>query len=208
MSKSIDNDNKDNKDNKDNNLKIVLVGEAATGKTSLINTYLGLSFNKDLESTLTPSVSQKLITIKNIKYIVNIWDTVGQEQYRSITKIFIKGSQIVIFVYDVTNQNSFDNLDYWVKSVEEYLGKEPIYGVIGNKTDLFEQQVVEREKGEKYAQDLDALFLETSAKVDAKGIKRFINELIEEFLVKNGISKIGGERLSSINPKKKQKCSC
>ena len=202
MSENFENDNENNK------IKIVLVGEVATGKTSLINAYLGESFKKDLASTITPSVSQRKIKIRNNEYLVNIWDTVGQEQYRSLTKIFIKGSHVVIFVYDITNKETFNSLDFWVKSVEQFLGKEPIFGIVGNKTDLFEKQVVEREKGEKFAKENGALFLETSAKDDAKGFRKFVHELIEEFLDKKGIFKKEGERLSSIKPQKGKKCTC
>ena len=206
MSEEVNEEN--NEENGSGNIKIVLIGEMATGKTSLINAYLGLSFSKNVDSTLTPSVSQKEIQINDATYLINMWDTAGQEQYRSMTKIFIKGSQIVIFVYDVTKENTFKELDYWVKSVEEYLGKEPILGVCGNKTDLFDQQEVDRENGEKYAKDIGALFRETSAKDDAKGFRKFVKELIEELLDKKGIFKKEGERISIVKPDKKKKKNC
>ena len=88
------------------------------------------------------------------------------------------------------------------------MGKEPIFGIVGNKTDLFDQQVVDREKGEKFAKENGALFLETSAKDDAKGFRKFVNELIGEFLDKKGIFQKEGERLSSIKPQKNKKCTC
>ena len=118
MSEEVNEEN--NEENGSGNIKIVLIGEMATGKTSLINAYLGLSFSKNVDSTLTPSVSQKEIQINDATYLINMWDTAGQEQYRSMTKIFIKGSQIVIFVYDVTKIESYNAIkDYWIEEVKD-----------------------------------------------------------------------------------------
>ena len=191
-------------------IKIVLIGEMYTGKTSLINVYFGLEFTKDIPSTLSPSVSQKELKIKGTPYIIHMWDTAGQEKYRSMTKIFIKGAQIVIFVYDITNESTFKQLDeFWVKSVEEILGQEPVLAVVGNKIDLFEKQEVKKERAEAYAKKIGALFYESSAKADPKGFQNFINILIEELLWKKGIIKREGTQISTKTIKKNRpKCPC
>ena len=191
-------------------IKIVLIGEMFTGKTSLINVYFGLEFSNDIPSTLSPSVSQKELTFNETPYIIHMWDTAGQEKYRSMTKIFIKGAQIVIFVYDITNESTFEKLSFWVGSVEEILGKEPILAVVGNKIDLFEKQEVPKKKGEAYANKIGALFYESSAKVDPKGFQNFISLLIEELLEKKGVVKRKGDQisLSTKAMTKKSKCHC
>ena len=137
------------KEDKSIPIKIILLGETGTGKTSLINNYFGKKFSENEESTLSSEVSSKLLEIDQVKYSINIWDTCGQERYHSVTKLFIKESKIVIFVYNITKINSFELLDYWVKATEEILNydDEAIYGVIGNKADLFENQEVEKSKG-------------------------------------------------------------
>ena len=124
-----------------------------------------------------------------------------------MTKIFIKGTQIVIFVYDVTEEFTFTELDFWVKTVEEVLGKGPQLAVVGNKIDLVDKQVVDKEKGEEYANKIGAMFYETSAKEDSKGFQNFILQLTEEFINKKGYIKKSGEKLSK-KEKKSKGCSC
>ena len=104
-------------------IKVILVGEMGTGKTSLINTAIGLNFQEKLSSTTTNSIMNKTITINGKSYSVNLWDTIGQEKYRSLTKIFLKGAKIVIFVYDITNLNSFKELNYWFESTKEIINE-------------------------------------------------------------------------------------
>ena len=76
--------------NGEEEIKVILIGESGTGKTSLINATMGLKFKEHLESTTTNSFSSKKVTINNKEYILNLWDTIGQEKFRSLTKIFIK----------------------------------------------------------------------------------------------------------------------
>ena len=169
-------------DENDNGIRIVLLGETGGGKTNLINAYFDLGFNSNSSSTVSAESCEGLIEIKEKKYPICIWDTAGQEKYRSITKIFIKGAKIVIFVYDITEENSFQNLDFWVKSVEEVLGKDIILGLVGNKIDLFYNQKIKTEEGKKYAEEIGALFCETSAKEDQAGFKAFVKQLVEKYL--------------------------
>ena len=189
-------------------IKIILIGDMSTGKTSLINAYFGMNFNSQITTTLTPSVSQKEIKIEGTSYVIDMWDTAGQEKYRSMAKIFIKDSQIVIYVYDVTEEKTFDSLDYWVKSVEEVLGKNALLALVGNKIDLLENIKVLTEKGEKLAKDIGAIFYETSAKEDADGFQKFVKQLIEEFLDKNEITKGFGDKISWQGRKDTSTCSC
>ena len=190
------------------NIKIILIGETGTGKTNLINVYFDIEFNSNSLATLTPESCSKELTINGNNFIINIWDTAGQEQYRSMTKIFIKGAKIVIFVYDVTNKESFDDLKFWVSATEEILGKEPGLGLVGNKIDLFDRQIVSKEEGEKYANEIGALFVETSAKEDAKGFQKYVKDLVEDFLTKKGIIEKEGDKIKLEIKQKKRKCQC
>ena len=195
-------------DSEAKNIKIILIGETGTGKTNLINVYFDIGFNPNSAATLTPESCSKELKIKDNDFIINIWDTAGQERYRSMTKIFIKGAKIVIFVYDVTNQDSFKELKFWVSSTEQILGKEAGLGLVGNKVDLFDKQVVSSKEGEKFANEIGALFRETSAKEDPNGFKNFVKDLVEDFLTKKGIIEKEGEKLKLDVKQKKKKCSC
>ncbi len=175
---------KKNDININNFIKIILIGESSVGKTSLISTYNGKKFEENTVTTLNFSSKKKEITIDDIKYKVEIWDTAGQERYRSVSQIFIKGSQIVIFVYDITKLDSFSQLSFWVNYIKELISSDAVFGVVGNKIDLFEEkeEIVEEEEGRKFAKDIGALFTETSAKENPKAFSDFINELLKKFI--------------------------
>ena len=100
-------------------IKVILVGNSGVGKTSLINIVTGREFNEHEKTAQGSSFSEKNITINEKDYLLNIWDTIGQERYRQLTKIFYNNSKIVIFVYDITIKESFDDLKYLAKDVEE-----------------------------------------------------------------------------------------
>ena len=179
--------------NKIYNIKIILLGETGVGKTCLINVYIDKQFNSTEIITSQSNLSFKIIEIHNKKLSLNIWDTMGHERYRSITKNFIKGSNIIIFVYDITDKNSFLELNFWVNSVFEILSKdEAIFGVVGNKADLFTKSEIKTNEAEEYAEKIGALFTEASAKNNAEGFKSFVNILLEKLInTPNIIEKLG-----------------
>ena len=162
-------------------LKIVLLGEIATGKTNLINCFLGNIFNPISTPTLNPNSLEKKLNIYDTNYNINIWDTIGQEKYRSLSKLFLKGANIVIFVYDITKKSTFSELEYWVKLVEEEVGNTPILGVCGNKNDLYNLEEVNNLEGQEFAKKIGALFVETSAKEDPISFNNFIIKLVKKY---------------------------
>ena len=167
-------------------IKTILVGMSGTGKTNIINAMTNQPFDSDKISTLTSSFVDKYIEIKKKKYHVELWDTAGQEKYRSLTKIFVKDSRIVIFVYDITTRASFEEIDYWVTTVKEILREGRVYGLIGNKKDLFSKAEVDEKNGRNKANEIGAIFKLTSAKTERAAINDYMNELLEEFLRRNG----------------------
>ena len=152
----------------------------------------------------------------NIVYDIHLWDTAGQERFRSLSKIFIKDSQIVVFVYDITSKNSFNELPFWVKYAEDLLGKDVVFGLIGNKVDLFDSidfkkdEIVDINKAKKYASDIGALFSEATAKLDPKGFQKYIDELINIFLTRRDITESEWEvmTLENFKSNKKKKDCC
>ena len=109
-------------------IKVILVGESGTGKTSLISSLQGITFYEGTQLTTMISSFIKLsLKISDKEYCINLWDTIGQERYRSLTNIFLNGSKIVIFVFDITNEASFNELDFWFKLIKDEFGKNVMY---------------------------------------------------------------------------------
>ena len=169
------------------NIKVILIGDSGVGKTNLINVSSGGSFNENEKSSLTASYLKKVITINNEKYTLSLWDTIGQEKLRSLSKLFFKNSKIVIYVYDITNLESFNGLESWNKDVKEMVGDDDtiIKAIVGNKQDLYLSEKVSEDTALNYASTLNAKFKLTSAKTDPKGFNSFLEELLKDYIDKN-----------------------
>ncbi len=149
----------------DDDIKVILVGEMGTGKTSLINTSIGLEFKDKLETTKTSSILNKTIKIDDHDYSINLWDTIGQEKYRSLTTIFMKDAKIIIFVYDIANSKSFESIKkYWYPQIKVNSLEDAILVLVANKNDLYNYQQVNDEEVKSYAESIGAIFHKTSAK--------------------------------------------
>ena len=180
-------------------IKITFVGEAGVGKTNIIRVLNDEPFRLDRHSTLNSSFIEKDIIINNKQYTYALWDTAGQEIYRSITKSFIQNSKIVFIVFAINDKKSFKEVDYWINSIKEEL-KEGHYimALIGNKLDLFEEQEVSEEDVKKKADELKIDFKLTSAAEDAVGFKQFLEDLIRKYIKNIGVGK-GLEKENTFN---------
>ena len=169
-------------------LKVILLGESGVGKTNLINRVMGEEFNEGEISTTNSSFSLKKLKLGQTEYSVKLWDTIGQEKFRHLTKLFYSDSKIVIFVYDISVQESFDALkDYWVKDINDKLGENIIKGVVGNKIDKVIEEQVTPEEGEEYAKSINARFLATSAKTEGpQKFEELLTQLLGDYLTKIG----------------------
>ena len=166
-------------------IKLILLGETAVGKTSIINRYVEDSFSDSLMSSTSMTYVQKKLTLNRQKISLNIWDTVGQEKFRSLSKLFFKDTKIVILVYSIVDKKSFDNLGYWLNSVKETIGSDFILGVVGNKCDLFLEQKVDEELGVEFAKQNGGIFEQISAKENKAGLDNYITKLVMEYLKSN-----------------------
>ncbi len=162
--------------------KLILVGNSQVGKTSIITQYLEKNFNENYIPTYSHDKSLKNIKLKNNnEYILEIWDTIGQEKYRAANNIFMKNTQIALLVYDIINKKSFDDLNEWYKQVCDINGRDNlIIGVVGNKTDLYEDRVIEENEGQKYAEEINASFFETSA-FDYNSIFNLFEDIVSNY---------------------------
>ena len=164
-------------------LKIIFVGETQVGKTAIITQFTENRFEEEYVTTMNSDKIQKEVEISNGKKIkIEIWDTIGQIGYRAVNKIFMKSTKIAIIVYDITNQKTFDVLKEFYDQVNDVNGKENVmFVVVGNKSDLYEDQVVTKEAGEEYAKSIEALFFETSA-TDHECIENLFKDVIENYV--------------------------
>ena len=197
----------------ENLFKVILLGEIMVGKTNLINILTGGKFNENETATSSSTSAMKDLLVKGDKYTIQIWDTIGQEKLRNLTKLFYNNSKIVIFVYDITRKETFEEIkNYWVKDVEEKLGKNIIKGIVANKIDLFLNEQVTQEEGEEYAESIDALFITTSAKTEGPAkFEDFLIKLYEKYLSgnkekNNNKSVILRKKKNAHNNKKRECC--
>ena len=165
-------------------IKIILLGEAGVGKTNLITVASGGSFNYGTMSSSSGSYQEGTYKSSNGKtYDYHLWDTAGQEAYRSLNKIFIQNSKVIICVYAIDNEHSFKELDFWINMVKEELGEKGyVIGIAANKNDLYEDQVVKDEDGKNYAKNKGFKFKATSALSDPAGFKSFLEELLVDYI--------------------------
>ena len=163
--------------------KITLIGESTVGKTSIIKQYISNIFNRDILSTIGGEREYKSIVINGKKVRLVFWDTAGQEKFRSLSRIFLNKSNIVVFVYDITKRDTFEKLkEIWYPTVIQILGKENVvYGVAANKSDLYENEEVKYEEGEAFAKSINAIIKETTA-MNHKQIEELITDLVKSFL--------------------------
>ena len=200
---------KKKKDEKIHELKVILVGNSGVGKTNLINILTGRKFEQSIMTTTISTYVEKKMEMGNKKYNLEIWDTAGQEKFHSLTKLFIKESRIVLFVYDITDKNSFTEIKSWVKIVKEVLDDKFVMGLAGNKKDLFLKEVINEVKGKEKAKEIGAIFKLTSAK-EGEGIHELMESLLKEYIKRLNAGEFQdldtSNKLDIKKAKKKRKC--
>ena len=148
--------------------KIVFIGNPSTGKTSLLNRICNDKFLPDYDSTIGVDFFTKTIYYNENIFKIQLWDSAGQEKYRSLIPSYLRGASIIFLVYDLTWRESFDAIKSWLGFVNQYTSKDQVKLVlVGNKSDL--ERKVKNEEGKKLAEKEGMLFFETSAKT-ADGI--------------------------------------
>ena len=184
-------------------IKIVLVGESGVGKTNLIRVINDEPFEKSANSTISSSYYEKEIIINNKRYCYSLWDTVGQETYRSLNEMYIKDAKIVLVVFALNNKISYQETNFWINSTKEALEEgKYIMALVANKSDLYNEQEVTDEEVKKRADELNIDFVLTSAAEDAVGFRQFLEELIKKFIKNIGFD-LGKDKTFNLNEEKK-----
>ena len=167
--------------------KVVLLGDSGVGKTCIISRYISGAFDQNSPSTNGASYASKIINFEQLNKTISldIWDTAGQEKYKSLTKFFYKDAAVAILVYDVTQQESFENMKgYWFQQLKEFGSKDLILGVAGNKCDMYEKEEVSENDARQFAESIGAFFQITSAKNNT-GIKDLFMDAANRFVDPN-----------------------
>ncbi|CAM9331016.1 unnamed protein product [Lampetra fluviatilis] len=144
--------------------KLVLLGESAVGKSSLVLRFVKGQFHEFQESTIGAAFLTQTVCLEDTTVKFEIWDTAGQERYHSLAPMYYRGAQAAIVVYDITNQDSFARAKNWVKELQRQANPNIVIALAGNKTDLANQRTVDFEEAQGYSEDNGLLFMETSAK--------------------------------------------
>ena len=169
-----------NDDNSNTNVfKILTIGDGGVGKTSILRRYVENKFLKHHLSTIGIDFLSKTLKIKDKEIKLKIWDTAGQERYRQITSHIYKDADGIILVFDVTSEESFNQITDWMEQIKNNVSKEEVNLIlIGNKCDLADR-MVEKERGEKMAEKLKIKYFETSA-LTGQGINEAFEELAKQ----------------------------
>ena len=187
-------------------LKVTLIGNTAVGKTALINQFVNNSYIDNPIATIGCDKFSKIERINNLKIKLNLWDTAGQERFRSLSPMFLKGSNIVILVYDITNKNSFEEIEqFWLDIVKENTTNF-ILSVAANKSDLYQKEEVNEEVGRNFAQREGAYFFTTSAK-NYNNTQQLFLDLAQIYIEKFGANNNKNQKVLT-NKKSKNSISC
>ena len=145
-------------------LKYIIIGDAAVGKSNLLLRYTHGQFNPVYQLTIGVEFGAKNLNIGDKLYRVQIWDTAGQESFRSITRAYYKNSVCALIVYDISKKDSFNNVSIWIEDCKNQSPKTIYMILVGNKSDLEDKRLVTTKEGKELAEEYGIAFYETSAK--------------------------------------------
>ena len=198
-------------------VKAVLLGESGVGKTCIIARFINGTFENNIMSTTGASYAGKTMVFEEfggqcVKF--EIWDTAGQEKYRSLTKIFYKDARIAILVYDITRKESYDELkNYWYNQLKECSPENIVIGIAANKCDLYDNEAVSEDEARKFADEIGAVFRLTSASTNT-GIEELFKNIGCRILDPNYVEDsentgtTGNMKLGDNNEKQRKKKGC
>ena len=159
--------------------KIVLVGDWGVGKTNILSRYTRGEFISGSLATIGVQFSTKCVNIEGCNVRVQIWDTAGQDKYRTVTSAYYRGAYGALLVYDITRLETFHRLDLWTKELKQYVKEDCVITLIGNKSDLHHMAQVKQEDALKYSKLHNMAFYETSA-LDATNIDIVFDSMVKE----------------------------
>lgn len=171
--------------NTNKKFKIVIIGDSHVGKSSLLMKYVDKFFEDVFITTIGVDFRIKKININNELFTFQIWDTSGQEKFRSLTKLYYRNCSGVLLVFDLSDKKSFINIEFWLKDIQKYCEDPNVSKLlIGNKIDLKTQSQVSSEEINKFCLKYNLTYIETSVK-ENKNIENCFIELGKKILKEN-----------------------
>jgi len=155
--------------------KYIIIGDTGVGKSCLLLQFTDKRFQPVHDLTIGVEFGARMVAIDNRQIKLQIWDTAGQESFRSITRSYYRGAAGALLVYDITRRETFNHLTRWLEEARQNANQSMVIMLIGNKSDLDHRRQVSKEEGEKFAAENNLIFLETSAKTAANVEEAFIH---------------------------------
>lgn len=182
--------------------KLLLIGDSGVGKSCLLLRFADDTYTESYISTIGVDFKIRTIELDGKVVKLQIWDTAGQERFRTITSSYYRGAHGIIVAYDVTDQESFNNVKQWLQEIDRYACENVNKLLVGNKCDLTTKKVVDHSTAAEFAKQLDIPFLETSAK-DSTNVEQAFKKMAEDIMARMGPA--GGEQMKAqgegkINP--------
>lgn len=176
--------------------KFLVIGSAGTGKSSLLNNFIGNKFKEDRCHTIGVEFGSKIVNIGGKSTKLQIWDTAGQERFRSVTRSYYRGAAGALLVYDITSRDSFNALSNWLRDARTLASPNIVILLVGNKKDLEDSREVTFTEASQFAQENELVFLETSAKTGENVEEAFL-KCSKTILAKIEAGELDPERIGS-----------
>ena len=185
--------------------KLILIGEPGVGKTSIMSKFVSNEFQSIYSSTIGVEFKLKDIYVNNNQCAkLKIWDTCGQEKFRSITRQYFKNSDGVLLVFDLTNRETLKKLNLWLKDVKDNIGNDFFTFLIGNKTDVKDRDITISEEAKQFANEKKINYYEVSAKTGS-GVFNIFEKMANRLINKEKIERNKKETNSNKKNKKSLK---
>ena len=203
--------------------KIIFLGDQAVGKSSILNRFSQDKFEQEYQATIGLDFHSKNATINGANIRLLLYDTAGQEKFKSLIPMYIRDANIIIVVYDITIKDSFTHTSHWVNETKDLKREDAIFVLVGNKIDLNDKRQVSSQEGQNYANEKEFIFFEVSART-GQGIQELFNnnifpEMVKKFKIvgddddlyktneqKTDNDEMNGVKLDSTEKKKKKGC--
>ena len=164
--------------------KLIFLGDQGVGKSCILNRFMNDTFTEEYQATIGLDFQSKNVQIDRQDIHLLLYDTAGQEKFRSLIPMYTRDANIVILVYDISSKETFDHLPDWLNDLQNVKLDEVIFAIVGNKNDLNEKREVTPEEGAKFAEEHNYIFHEISAKTSDGFEELFYQKLFEKIRIK------------------------